>query len=148
MNLCIPNFVGQITKSRTDSRGGGVAFYINNKLDYEVIHNMSFTEKAIETITIKISHKSKSHILVCIYRHPKQNLKLFYELSMSNGLLPKITKPTRVTSITKSLIDNKQKNPQKKPKKTLGNINSLTGRNSEKNELSDQFLISSYQRQK
>ena len=30
----------------------------------------------------------------------------FYELSISNGLLPIITKPMRITSTTKSLIDN------------------------------------------
>ena len=35
----------------------------------------------------------------------------------------------------------------KNPQKTWEIINSLTGRNSEKNELSDQFLISPYQRQ-
>ena len=149
MNLGIPNFVGPITKNRTESRGGGVAFYINNKLDFEVIQNMSLTEKAekaIESLTIKINHKSKSHILVCIYRPPKQNLTnlfyerlehiiqmknaefpnsileiigdfnintldpitriKFYEQSMSHGLLPLVTKPTRITTSTKSLIDN------------------------------------------
>ena len=146
MNLGIPNFVGPITKNRTESRGGGVAFYINNKLDFQVIQNMSLTEKAIESLTIKINHKSKSHILVCIYRPPKQNLTnlfyerlehiiqmknaefpnsileiigdfnintldpitriKFYEQSMSHGLLPLVTKPTRITTSTKSLIDN------------------------------------------
>ena len=145
-NLSIENFKGPITKSRTDSRGGGIAFYVSNKLEYEVIHNMSFTEKAIETLTIKINHKSKSHILVCLYRPPKHNLinlfyerldqlisfsknsfptsildilgdynlntfdpkirDKFYEISMSNGLLPTVTKPTRITATTKTLIDN------------------------------------------
>ena len=66
MNLCIPNFVGPITKSRTDSRGGGVAFYINNKLDYEVIHNMSSTEKAIKTLTIKIVISQSLMSAICI----------------------------------------------------------------------------------
>ena len=89
MNLFIPNFTCPITKSRTDSRDGGVAFYI--------------TQKAIETLTIKISHKSKSHILVCLYRPkprhrpPKQNLtNLFYErveqnLKMRNNNFPNST---------------------------------------------------------
>jgi hypothetical protein len=68
----LPNF-NFFHKTRTESRGGGVGFYILNTYRCKIIKELSpFVEKEFESLTIEISHKNKKFVLCNIYRSPTQ----------------------------------------------------------------------------
>ena len=49
------------TKNRTNSRGGGIAFYIKNDISCKINHNLSpFFEKEFECLTVEIVLNKKS----------------------------------------------------------------------------------------
>lgn len=163
LNLSLHGFDGPIFRNRQTSRGGGVAFYIRNNLEYKILDEMTISENFIETLTIKVIHKYQTHIIMNIYRPPRQNLtppfyenieKLiqfkdrkfpksslevigdfnlniydekirdkFYEIAITNGLLPIVTKPTRVTASTSTIIDNIWTSDVKKVKTYIAKLN-------------------------
>jgi hypothetical protein len=60
-----------VLKTRSKSRGGGVGFYINNKLNYKIRNDLSpFHEKEFECITVEIQHSKTKYLLSNIYRSP------------------------------------------------------------------------------
>ena len=73
-NLSI-NFDGFvfINKARTYSRGGGVAMFINNEIQYELIDDSSFYEECIfECITAKIFIDSEEFLISSFYHPPSK----------------------------------------------------------------------------
>jgi hypothetical protein len=55
----IPGFI-LILKTRTNSRGGGVGFYIKESLDHKIINNLSpFFEKDFECLSIETSIRGR-----------------------------------------------------------------------------------------
>lgn len=148
-NYTLPNINGykKIEKHRKNSRGGGVAMFINNNLHFKIRDDLSiFNEGLFESLFIEISLNGKSYVVGEIYRVPNTNIQLFLDnyffiiekvmnenkeiligsdqnldlikldgqkhiqefldINYSNGILPVINKPTRVTHETATLIDN------------------------------------------
>ena len=136
-----------IENSRINKTGGGVAFYINENLDYYIHDKYSVMNDTIESLLVEIKISgSKNIIILVIYRPPNSNCKLFLEYlqelihsqifsnkdsfiigdfnidiskchslntsqefldtMLSATFLPLITKPTRVTNHSATLIDN------------------------------------------
>jgi exonuclease III len=136
-------------KYRKNKTQGGVAIYINNKLNYKFRDDLStFYEGVIETCFVELLNKNKNNNIIVgeIYRTPNSDEKFFlteFEKILSNVklekkeliiasdqnfdylktenhentsklldinlnyfMLPTITKPTRITHSTATLIDN------------------------------------------
>jgi exonuclease III len=67
----IPGFHPIITESRPQGRGGGVGFYISNKLKFKKLtSNPPSCPKVFENLTLEILYKNKPIILSNIYRSP------------------------------------------------------------------------------
>lgn len=132
--------------NRKDKRSGGVALYIDRKLDCKSIENMSLAvEGVLECVTVEITLEKRNKILVsCVYRtsgsdisvfkdwieklfslstkhdiilcgdynidllkvNNEKSIKDFIDSMLSNNLYPLITRPTRVTVRSTTLIDN------------------------------------------
>lgn len=131
---------------RKNKAGGGVALYVDIRLDYKVVECMSaVVDDITECITVEIGMEKKKNVLVsCIYRTPGTSIdtfgdwmeKMFASTNQkvmficgdinvdllnpnkhksteefintiySLGLHPKITKPSRITAQSATLIDN------------------------------------------
>ena len=137
-------------KPKCASLHGGVAFYINQSLDYTILP-IAVDDNLCDSLFIELKLKSLSNqqtkvILGNIYRPPhnsvqnhnsfiealestldglsnnailvgdfnydllkiKENIHInnFFDTLLSNGFIPKITLPTRITHQSKTLIDN------------------------------------------
>ena len=58
-------------KTRTNNRGGGIAFYVKDDITCKIKHNLSpFYEKEFEYLTVEIVLNKKKLILSNIYRSP------------------------------------------------------------------------------
>ena len=67
-----------IRSDREGKRGGGVAFYIHEHLNFKIRSDISFKE--CETLFIEIENiKDKNIIVGLIYRPPNSHVDLFYE---------------------------------------------------------------------
>ena len=132
---------------RSDSIGGGVAFYINDSIEYKLRCDLSGSKPGYESIFIEVVDSKNKHILIgCVYRAPGYEVKSFYEnfdqymhalcgenkdvyimgdfnvnllnsdtyenvmgfldFMYSYNMFPLITKPTRITDTSATLIDN------------------------------------------
>ncbi len=60
-------------KNRTNSRGGGIGFYIYNKFKHEELFENFFREGIFESMCLKISHNNLQFIMINIYRPPHEN---------------------------------------------------------------------------
>ena len=70
----------KVEKHRTNSRGGGVALYLNDKYQFKVRDDLSiFEEGLFESIFVEININEKPLILGEIYRVPNTNVQLFIE---------------------------------------------------------------------
>lgn len=138
-------FVG---KARESGRGGGIAFFISNQLNFEIYvpFNDDLDLATFEHLFLKIKLKCSELMIGVIYRPPGQGLDLFlqefdklilhieskskdiiltgdfnidllkvndhhetnifYNSLIAHHFLPTITKPTRLTQTSKTLIDN------------------------------------------
>jgi hypothetical protein len=60
-----------VHKSRVNTRGGGVGFYIKNGINYKILNTGNcFTEKTFENLTIEIQLNNEKIILGNVYRSP------------------------------------------------------------------------------
>lgn len=60
-----------VSKTRTTSRGGGIAFYVKNDIPFKMLNNhTSMQEKTFECLTIEINLNKKKLVLSNIYRSP------------------------------------------------------------------------------
>ena len=133
--------------SRKNSKGGGVALYINSNLKCRKVENQSIcVEENFECVTVELLLEGARNVIVsCLYRKPGARLEDFIEkleelychiknnkvlyicgdfnidllkqdshaptetflnTMFSLGLFPLITKPSRVTAHSATLIDN------------------------------------------
>lgn len=136
-----------IHMDRQNKGGGGVAFFVDCTLKFNVVENMSVAlDNLFECITIEIDNGNNKNIIImsCIYRTPRSSIDLFSDqmeellarrthktificghfnidlLNSSNhkmtenfnstmhsmSLYPRITRPTRITAHSTTLIDN------------------------------------------
>ena len=65
-----------IWNDRVGKRGGGVAFYIQEQLQFKIRHDLSIKE--CESLFIEIDNE-KNTIIGLIYRPPNSNIDSFYE---------------------------------------------------------------------
>jgi hypothetical protein len=66
----IPNF-NFINLQRNNQRGGGVGFYLSNKVTFKKLENLScMHDKVFECLTVEIDLNSKKYVLSSIYRSP------------------------------------------------------------------------------
>ena len=62
------------------SSSGGVAIYVNNKLDHFRKDDLSVIEDDFESLWIEIkNNKGKNIMCGCIYRHPNRDPDNFFE---------------------------------------------------------------------
>ncbi len=139
-----------VEKHRENAKGGGVAIYVKNNIQFKIRKDLSENKAGVfESIFIELlgGHKSKaSTVLGEVYRPPASNPKHFCEIyeellskianyrsnviigadqnldllrakehldtsnfidiNFSSGIAPTISRPTRVTHRTATLIDN------------------------------------------
>ena len=142
----IPNYTIE-ELHRTETTGGGVCLFINDRIKYKLRDDLSiFNEGLFESCFIEVYTGKKNIIVGEVYRIPNtpekefidkyesiigkvysekkeiligtdQNLDLlkieqhantanFLNLNLASGILPMITKPSRVTHTSATLIDN------------------------------------------
>ena len=66
--------------NRTNKKGGGVALYINNRIQYQIIDNLSINiDNCLECITVKLLLK-QNVIVSSIYRQPNSKIDYFTNL--------------------------------------------------------------------
>ena len=71
---------------RNNKRGGGVAIYINNNLNFNILYNLTFTiDNLIDICTIEFIYNNTNIILSSIYRPPYSNIDSFTHI-ISNYL--------------------------------------------------------------
>lgn len=132
--------------SRQNKTGGGVAFFVDNTIQYKVLEEMTMVvNNILECITIELVKKGKKNVIIsCVYRTPGSNIEVFTEwieqmfskvdrkslflcgdtnidlinpnnhkatddfitTMYSMNLFPIITKPSRITTHSATLIDN------------------------------------------
>lgn len=90
MNLSIPGYQKIVHKTRSSEKsrrnlGGGVAFYVRDGLEFEILETLStFEEKTFESLFIKIKlSKNEFKIIGNLYRSPNGNGKRFNELLLN-----------------------------------------------------------------
>lgn len=66
-------------KNRSNKKGGGVALYVNNRLKYKIVENMTTAiDNVMECITVEIClEKRKSIIVSFVCRALGSNIKIF-----------------------------------------------------------------------
>ena len=74
----LPNY-RMIRADREGRRGGGVAFYIGEHLNFKVRHDIEFEETEVRFIEIN-NPNSKNIIIGLVYRPPNTQFDLFYEI--------------------------------------------------------------------
>jgi hypothetical protein len=53
-----------VTNTRSNSRGGGVGFYVRDHLKYKIIENLSpFIENTLESLTVELTTNRKKSLL-------------------------------------------------------------------------------------
>ena len=69
-----------------NKRGGGVAIYINNNLNFNILHNITFTiDNVIDICNIELIYNNTNIILSSVYRPPDSNIVSFTNI-ISNYL--------------------------------------------------------------
>ncbi len=68
-------------KNRMNRSGGCVVIYVDNRMKYKVVENMTVViEDLLECITVEICmERTKNIIVSCIYRTPGSNIEIFNE---------------------------------------------------------------------
>ena len=70
-SLTIPGYHPLIYKCRSNSKGGGVGFFVNESLKFRVKHDLSpFYERIFESLTIELFFDNSKYYLSSVYRPP------------------------------------------------------------------------------
>ena len=68
-----------VTKS-SKTHAGGIAMYVSETSEFEVVQNYSINDPNCEDLWIKLRFKNSETFLVCVlYRHPKANIYDFFD---------------------------------------------------------------------
>lgn len=64
--------------NRKNKKGGGVALYVDKRLNYKIVENMTTNiDDVVEIITIEIYLEKKKNVIVsCVYRAPGSNIEI------------------------------------------------------------------------
>ncbi len=75
----IPSLPGYsyVTAPSESNRSGGVALFVNNKIDYSLKDDLKFVTPACENLWVEISYKNKKALVGVVYRHPTYNISDF-----------------------------------------------------------------------
>ena len=67
--------------ARENRKGGGVAIYVSDSLDYRVIDFMSVTINGVmKCIMVELCINKRKHIIVnCVYRTPGSDMQTFID---------------------------------------------------------------------
>ena len=67
--------------TRKSKRGGGVAIYVANSIEFKEINCMSFeVENIMECVTVELLVNNKKHVIIgCLYRTPGSNVDILIE---------------------------------------------------------------------
>ena len=78
------------TSIRSEQRGGGVAIYVSEYLQAELVH----TDEDFESVSVKVANKKSKIIVSCFYCQPSRNknnyLNDIEEVLEKNGDLPQL----------------------------------------------------------
>ena len=87
LNLRLVNLARHnIVTKNSKTNAGGVAMYVSETLEYEVIQKYSINDPNCEDLWVKLRFKNSETLLVCvIYRHPIANINDFFD-KLNNSL--------------------------------------------------------------
>ena len=76
-----------IATKNSKTNAGGVAMYVYETLEYEVIQNYSINDPNCEDLWVKLRFKNSETLLVCVIcRRPKTNINDFFD-KLNNSLI-------------------------------------------------------------
>ena len=86
----IEGYQKPFTSTRSEQRGGGVAIYVSECLQAELVHK----DEDFESVLVKVAHKKSKIIASCFYCQPSRNknnyLNHIDETLQRNGDLPQL----------------------------------------------------------
>ena len=87
---CLEGYQKPFTSIRSEQRGGGVAIYVSECLQAELIHS----NEDFESVSVKVANKKSKKIVSCFYCQASRNknnyLKHIEEVLEKNGDLPQL----------------------------------------------------------
>ena len=87
---CFEGYQKPFTSIRSEQRGGGVAIYVSECLQVELVH----TDEDFESVSVKVAIKKIKIIVSCFYCQPSRNknnyLNHIEEVLERNGDLPQL----------------------------------------------------------
>ena len=70
---CLEGYQKPFTSIRSTKRGGGVAIYVSECLQAELVH----TDEDFESVSVKVANKKSKIIVSCFYCQPLRNKNNF-----------------------------------------------------------------------
>ena len=65
-----------VNKYRTNKKGGGVAIYISNNINFMVLGKLCYNlDNILECVSVQISISYKKTIISCLYRQPNGDIE-------------------------------------------------------------------------
>ena len=87
---CLEGYHKPFTSIRSEQRGGGVAIYVSEYLQAELVH----TDEDFESVSVKVANKKSKIIVSCFYCQPSRNKNIYLnyieEVLERNGDLPQL----------------------------------------------------------
>ena len=87
---CLEGYHKPFTSIRSEQRGGGVAIYVSEYLQAELLHR----DEDFESVSVKVANKKSKIIVSCFYCQPSRNknnyLNQIEEVLERNGDLPQL----------------------------------------------------------
>ena len=76
----LPNYTTIHQIRNSSQKGGGIALYVHNSLNYKILKNKNINNNDIECLNIEIvSKESKNEIISCIYKPPRGDAHKFLD---------------------------------------------------------------------
>jgi len=87
---CLEGYQKPFTSIRSEQRGGGVAIYVSECLQVELVH----TDEDFESVSVEVGNKKSKVIVSCFYCQPSRNknnyLNHIEKVLERNGDLPQL----------------------------------------------------------
>ena len=78
LNLYKINNYNLVSNCR-NTKGGGVALFVKDDIEYSIINEITFMKESIETLFIKCKRKTDVNIVGIVYRRPNSNIRSFLD---------------------------------------------------------------------
>ena len=76
----LPNYTAIHQIRNSSQKGGGIALYVHNSLNYKIPKNKNINSNDIECLSIEIVSKTSKHVIIfCIYRPPRDDAHKFLD---------------------------------------------------------------------